>query len=251
MKGTKTINRRIFIRSSFVMTGLGLNFNLYSCEKKANSKTPDDDSDLEIRDPNNKLSITNIDLPTQLNVKKGGEFKIRGEGFEAGDQLTFSSLTGNANNSNTLDSKEVTDTHIICQMPEDFASDGYKISVKRGGNLFYLGDSVLDLVFNPDIPDREGMTVKGVVYAEGKGLKDVVVSDGFEVAVTDKNGVYYLPSQKKGKYVFVSIPGNYEVGVEEENSPLFFNRLTQPVSTVEIKDFELFPVQNDDHVMMV
>src|SRR5699024_11767278 len=58
-------------------------------------------------------------------------------------------------------------------------------------------------------------------------------------------------SQKKGTYVCVSIPRNYEVGVEYDNSPLCFHRLTLPVSTVGIKDFELFPVQNDNHVMMV
>ncbi|WP_218565308.1 metallophosphoesterase N-terminal domain-containing protein [Sphingobacterium multivorum] len=41
------------------------------------------------------------------------------------------------------------------------------------------------------------MTVKGVVYANGVGVANVVVSDGFEVTMTDAAGIYYLPSSKK------------------------------------------------------
>src|SRR5690606_32770810 len=63
-----------------------------------------------------------------------------------------------------------------------------KDSVDEGGSP---GDDL------PDIPDKEGMTVKGRVYSgEGTGVPDVVVSDGIVVAKTDANGIYYLPSTK-------------------------------------------------------
>ena len=31
-----------------------------------------------------------------------------------------------------------------------------------------------------EIPDKEGMTLKGVVFCNGKGVPDVVVSDGLD-----------------------------------------------------------------------
>ena len=87
------------------------------------------------------------------------------------------------------------------------------------------------------IADKEGMTLKGVVSAHGKGLEGVVVSDGYEVTTTNGKGVYYLPSKKKNGYVFISVPGNYEVE-NDERLPQFFKRL-EGGNKVEQKDFTL------------
>ena len=94
------------------------------------------------------------------------------------------------------------------------------------------------------------MTVYGWVGSNNTGLPGVVVSDGFEVTVTDANGVYYLPSEKTHGYVFISIPGNYEVPVVD-NIPQFFQSLKAGASTVERVDFELIPVNNDKHAVIV
>ena len=62
----------------------------------------------------------------------------------------------------------------------------------------------------PDVPDQKGATVKGAVLnADGKGVADVVVSDGYEVTTTDQNGFFWLPSKMKTGYVFISIPSGY------------------------------------------
>ena len=42
------------------------------------------------------------------------------------------------------------------------------------------------------IQDRKGMTLKGRVTCQGRGLARVAVSDGIEVTTTDDSGVYYL-----------------------------------------------------------
>lgn len=100
-----------------------------------------------------------------------------------------------------------------------------------------------------NLPDREGMTVKGIVSCGGVGIPDVVVSDGYEVTTTDGEGIYYLPSKKETGFVFISIPGNYEVSADV-NNPLFFQRLTEG-EAVEQKDFHLTRVDNDKHVLLV
>lgn len=251
MQNDKTMDRRKFLQSSFVVTGLGITSTLYSCSKNNIAPKPDEGNSTGNDGSDGSISIADILLPSRLYVKEESEFRIYAKGFKKGDKLEFSSMTGSSSKPIVLDSSEATDEYISCFLPKGFLSDGYQILVKRGNNKSLLGRTNLYFVFNPDIPDIEGMTVKGVVHAEGKGLKDVVVSDGFEVTVTDKDGVYYLPSEKKAKYVFVSIPRNYEVVKVDDNSPLFYNGLTLPADQVEVKDFELFPVQNDDHVVMV
>ncbi|MFD2553562.1 calcineurin-like phosphoesterase C-terminal domain-containing protein [Sphingobacterium tabacisoli] len=111
-------------------------------------------------------------------------------------------------------------------------------------------NSVDKTVVSKPIPDQIGATVKGRVSSNGKGLYNVVVSDGVEVTTTNEDGVYYLASNKKYGYVFVSIPSNYEVSTVS-NLPQFFKYLRTATKEVEIVDFELKPVDNDNHSVVV
>lgn len=61
----------------------------------------------------------------------------------------------------------------------------------------------------PDVPDHKGATIKGAVLNNGKGLADVVVSDGFEVTTTDQDGYFWLNSKMQNGYVFITIPSGY------------------------------------------
>ncbi len=97
--------------------------------------------------------------------------------------------------------------------------------------------------------NRQGMTLKGWVSCNNTGIPDVVVSDGYEVTVTDANGVYYLPSKKQNRYVFISVPGNYEVSCIG-SAPQFYKRLTKEAIEVERHDFQLTAVDNNKHVVL-
>src|SRR5690349_805489 len=58
--------------------------------------------------------------------------------------------------------------------------------------------------------DRPGV-FKGKVTAEGKGVRDVVISDGFNVVMTTSDGLYELEMHAKAEHIFVSVPAGYEV----------------------------------------
>jgi hypothetical protein len=100
------------------------------------------------------------------------------------------------------------------------------------------------------VPDKTGMTIKGKVTCSGKGIKGVEVSDGIEVTQTDDNGIYYLKSNKKYGYVFISIPSGYEVPISNKNTPIFFKHLTSDSSNVEEKDFTLNKTDNSKHAII-
>lgn len=112
-----------------------------------------------------------------------------------------------------------------------------------GQHRFYIDNLVVSTEVegydeDPVVP-ASGSTVYGVVKCGDEPIKDVVVSDGYEVVTTDINGVYQLKSAKKNKYVFISIPSGYEVA-SNGVLPLFHQKLTKAASTVERVDFELF-----------
>lgn len=245
MKKSRHYTRRTFIQNSFI-TGLGLTFSLYSCSKSSPQPDPQP-TPYPDRNVDGKLAIMGAVIPARIDTNKGADLVIQGRGFAEGDQIIFEYLT----NRHTVDAKAVTDNNMTIALPEALISGNtYRVTVKRGAQSSILGSTVINIYFNAHIPDKEGMTIKGSVYAAGVGLANVVVSDGFEVTKTDENGIYYLPSAKKGKYVFVSIPGNYEVATTGK-APQFFQRLNQAANVVETRDFELTAVNNDKHVLMV
>ncbi len=100
------------------------------------------------------------------------------------------------------------------------------------------------------LPDKEGMTVKGRVTSEGVGVPGVVVSDGIAVTTTDANGIYYLPSAKTKNFVFISVPGGYEVSTRDTILPVFYQAFKALPGKVEIMDFSLTKASNDKHVVL-
>lgn len=193
------------------------------------------------------IKVTHIDIPLVYNIVAQGDLKIDGRSFQADDIITFIPRNGQGSNIE-FTIKELHEDHILLAYAEGLRDGDYEIRITRGTLNQLLGRSHVNHIFNANVPDIEGMTVKGTVYANGQGVANVVVSDGMEFAVTDQNGVYYLPSAKRNGYVFISVPSNYEVPVIN-TVPQFFKRLMRISSATEIRDFELFPVNNDNHVV--
>ncbi|MCF8378693.1 MAG: calcineurin-like phosphoesterase family protein [Bacteroidales bacterium] len=198
-----------------------------------------------ITDPG--LSITGVSIPSSLNVLAGGDITITGKGFESGDQIKLSS-TSDSNIEFTITINSASYESAIFTIPVGLSTGSYKITVLRADESQVLGTIMINIIVDLIIPDIDGMTVKGIVYCNGLGVPGVVVSDGIEVTETDLNGIYYLPSEKKNGYVFISVPGNYEVS-NAESLPIFYKRLAGG-SSVEQKDFSLIETDNSNHVVL-
>ena len=230
--------RRKFIKIGGLTTvaslsGIGLTFA--SCQ---------DDTELEIND----FIITGISIPSSIDIAIGEPVVLTGKGFVINDQIELKSSI-NSDIIYTTNITDVTDKTGTFIIPDDFSTGNYSIRVIRGEKNLLLGTLLFNLVTNVTIPDIEGMTIKGVVYSDGKGISGVTVSDGQEVTITDKEGVYYLSSLKKTGFVFISIPGKYEVAAIG-NSPQFFKRLSNNTTIIEQKDFSLIKVDNQKHVVI-
>ncbi|MCX6333546.1 MAG: calcineurin-like phosphoesterase family protein [Bacteroidia bacterium] len=232
MRKIKKADFVLKLATIFVIIGVGISFNSCNNDNKVDDKL---------------LKITGVSIPSSLDIVADGEITLTGKGFEVGDLIVFT-LKGDAGTEYTSTVTSVTASTVTFTLPDGISSGIYTISVERGDESLALGTVTINVLANLDIPDISGMTVKGVVYCDGYGLPGVVVSDGFEVSTTDASGIYYLPSQKKNGYVFISVPGNYEVS-SSNNIPQFFKRLTGG-SSVEQKDFSLYHADNSKHVVL-
>jgi hypothetical protein len=100
------------------------------------------------------------------------------------------------------------------------------------------------------VPDKKGMTIKGTVTSQGQPVKNVTVSDGVEVTVTDAEGNYWLPSKKVNGWVYVSVPSGYEVPTDR-CIPQFYAFTDSATNVVEEHDFTLTPVNQDKYKLLV
>ncbi|MCQ2136507.1 MAG: calcineurin-like phosphoesterase family protein [Bacteroidales bacterium] len=98
----------------------------------------------------------------------------------------------------------------------------------------------------PKLP--KGCTVYGTVTCDGKPMKDVVVSDGYIVTLTDAKGRYFLESDKVDGSVFVSIPSCTEVPLEY-GMPHFWEPLGY-TDEPEEHNFTLTSVDNNRHAIV-
>lgn len=210
---------------------------LTSCKK---DNTSGDDS--------GSLTLSGISLPSTLTATRGAKITFTGKGFQAGDVFTFILTSGSEITCSTI-ATAVTETSVSFLLPEDLNSGTYKVIVSRGDNQLSLGSTIINITVNTNIPDVDGMTVKGVVYCNGEGVSGVVVSDGYEVTSTNEDGIYYLASEKENGYVFISVPGNYEVSTSG-NMTQFYQSLSSSGSVVEQKNFSLIKTDNTNHVVL-
>lgn len=192
--------------------------------------------------------ITDISIPAIFNVQKNADVQIVSKGYESGDVILLNSID-NPSTSITVQISSIQENHVVARLPANLPDGRYRLIAQRGSGTQTLGTTVFNTVLRTDIPDQNGKTVKGVIHINGTGLANVVVSDGYDVAETDQDGVYYLASNKRAGYVFVSIPGNYEVA-SNVNLPQFYKYLHGNPNLVEIVDFELTPANNENHVVI-
>jgi hypothetical protein len=91
----------------------------------------------------------------------------------------------------------------------------------------------------------EAKKLKGRVQSRGKGIKGVVVSDGYSVVVTDEKGKYEFEPNPMATTIFISTPSGYEFNTQ--NGVARHYRLMQEVNVKHSLNFDLVPLDKDDH----
>lgn len=89
---------------------------------------------------------------------------------------------------------------------------------------------------------KHGNTISGTVTSNGKPLKNVVISDGFEVVVTDTKGKYNLPLTDRSEFIILSTPSGYEFEVDNG----YLAKQHENLGARNEYNFKLKKLKNDD-----
>ncbi len=90
-----------------------------------------------------------------------------------------------------------------------------------------------------------GKKIKGRVYSNNKGIRGVVVSDGYTVVLTDSKGKYKLEIHPAADFVFVSTPSGFAFKNENGISRHYYE--LNKIGRNKHVDFELEPLNKNDN----
>ena len=100
----------------------------------------------------------------------------------------------------------------------------------------------LALVWCNTLWATEVRTLKGSVTCAGKGLAEVIVTDGESFTQTDSKGRFELASADGHTLIYLTIPSGYEVEAQS-SVPQFWQKISEEKASY---DFELKKRQEDD-----
>lgn len=195
--------------------------------------------------------ISVISKGEKLQIPLEGELNLFYKGFKAGDRITIT-MVHDASVTFTLECTKADDaTGAFFTIPTKFIGGMCKVVAEAGGRTT-TGTCFVEIVDTAEVEKKSGYTTYGrVVDYEAKPVAGVAVSDGALVTTTDSEGRYYLRSERKNVFVFISTPKNYRVAVDRA-VPQFFQRFKSTrTSTYEKHNFVLAPEENVKHRVVV
>lgn len=192
-----------------------------------------------------------ISLKTSVEYTPGMEIEstfFKGKGPLATDKVCL--VEKNGSKSFEYPIKKLGEDSFTFVLGSDFEEGIYMFNIKRGSEVKEIGTVTYTLKRTSEFDLNGDTTVYGIVSCDGTPIKDVVVSDGYEVVMTDSKGLYQIRSVKKNAYVFISIPSGYAVP-SDGVLPQFYKRLSKPQSVAERVDFSLSPAGDQTNHKML
>lgn len=119
-------------------------------------------------------------------------------------------------------------------------------NISLAGGMFALPEAVTTPALALDVPgkDLSTLVLKGRIHSNGKAIAGVAVTDGINIAVSDKDGKYELLSNNSAEFVYLSIPAGY--AFENNKGIASFYRPIAGKKDFFKSDFNLEKLPGDD-----
>ena len=185
-------------------------------------------------------------LNSEITVFKGKEIEIQGIGFVVGDKIVFRAEDGTEY---TTEIVSVDDTSALFLAPE-MPQGQYTIYIYRGEKMQKVAPVTVWLTLSLEVPEKEGYSLRGIVHVGQTGIAGVWVSDGVNFTQTDEQGFYWLQSDKRFGYVFISLPSGYLPATGNNAVPGFWKGVSIDPNLHEQCNFELKEANTTNHQVL-
>lgn len=224
---------------SKILLSLALALGLVACGKTETSEA----FDVDFKVPA-EMSILSTDTEISFSI-------LFNKAPKTSDVIVLTDGVGKAHDCKI---KEVQSKKFYVTLYSGITSGTYDVAIKRGSEKLAKGTMELTVTHvvegGGDVKPESGATIYGIVVCDSKPVSGAVISDGELVVKTGSDGIYQLHSTKKYGYVFISVPGGYEVP-QTGVIPNFWKSVKTGSMVPDRVDFELTKVDNDNFTLYV
>ena len=192
--------------------------------------------------------VTNVQPEATMLLQAGKDYRIMATGAQQDDILL---LEGPKTYECAM--ARLSTTWFRFAVPEDIVAGKYSFTLRRGEQTQFLFSATVTVQeFDNKVASKldQGYNLKGMVYCNKKGVKDVLVTDGVEFTKTDANGHYWLKSKKAYEVVYLVLPTGYNVPTQAA-MPRVWAQTSSDTTSEEQHDFELIQASTDNHTILV
>lgn len=98
-----------------------------------------------------------------------------------------------------------------------------------------------DVDITPVTEDAYNVYGKVTNSSTGAGIPGIIISDGYYCIRTDNNGEYKMAAYELARTISVSVPAEYEIPLDSNGAPAFFQRIDLAGTTPVQANFSLTP----------
>jgi hypothetical protein len=139
--------------------------------------------------------------------------------------------------------------------PSPLTRRGFLRAGALGASTLILPDKILAEPFRKGIRRAiaDPVRVRGRVQAGGQGLGGVAISDGWDVVVTDGDGLYEFISTADRDFIRMTVPSGFEIPRNPSGTASFYHPMTPNASGEMEAVFDLEPLQasDEDHALFL
>ncbi len=184
-------------------------------------------------------------LNSQITIFEGMELEIQGFGFVVGDKIIFRG----AEQEYSAEVIAVEDSSAMFMAP-NMPQGTYVLYIGRGEKIQKVATITVWITTSLIIPEKEGCSLRGIVCCADQPIEGVWVSDGVNFTQTDKDGCYWLKSDKRFGYVFVCVPSGYMPATGTNAVPGYWKSVSIDPYLSEQCNFDLRKVDNSKHQIL-
>ncbi|MCM1348897.1 MAG: calcineurin-like phosphoesterase family protein [Firmicutes bacterium] len=186
-----------------------------------------------------------FNLPASVVMPRNGSYTFTVNNEKSPLTSDFFYLQNGSGVSYECTIEAATPQNFTIKVPSNLTNGSYRVYMRRGDHRKDFGQTSIQIV-DHIVEPAEGSTIYGLISTpDGKGVANIPVSDGFDIVLTDSEGIYQLKSKKELGYVFYTLPSNYEASANGI-LPRIYETTKLGENDAERIDFQVNPVNGQE-----
>lgn len=127
--------------------------------------------------------------------------------------------------------------------------------LKKGGTALFsfiiakkiIADPYSRIIFPKLSPLINPVRIKGRVKSSGKGIANILLSDGDSVVKTDSSGMFEIVSDNEDRFIFISLPSGCKIKTSSKGTADFYRKISPDKNGEMFIEFNIEKDEGNDN----